>query len=106
MRWWCPILEHRRARCVTLVRVRRWAVLWAAAWLAAAPARAQDEVPFVTSPHPVAVAMLELARVQPDDLVLDLGSGDGRIVIAAASRFAARSFACRTCSRPICRWPA
>jgi len=90
MRWWCPILEHRRARCVTLVRVRRWAVLWAAAWLAAAPARAQDEVPFVTSPHPVTVAMLELARVQPDDLVLDLGSGDGRIVIAAASRFGAR----------------
>ena len=68
---------------------RRRALLLTAA-LALAAARAQDEVPFVTSPQPVTMAMLELARVQADDVVLDLGSGDGRIVIAAARQFGAR----------------
>ncbi len=35
--------------------------------------------------------MLELAEVGPDDVVYDLGSGDGRIVIAAAQKFGARA---------------
>ena len=51
---------------------------------------AQDEVPFVVTPDNVTLAMLELARVGPGDFVLDLGSGDGRIVIQAARRFGAR----------------
>ena len=51
--------------------------------------RAQDEVPFVVTPDNVTLAMLELARVGPQDFVLDLGSGDGRIVILAARRFGA-----------------
>jgi SAM-dependent methyltransferase len=51
---------------------------------------AQDEVPFVVTPDNVTLAMLELARVGPQDFVLDLGSGDGRIVIQAARRFGAR----------------
>lgn len=55
----------------------------------AAAATAQDEVPFVTTPEPVTVAMLELAKVGPRDHVIDLGSGDGRIVITAAKRFGA-----------------
>jgi SAM-dependent methyltransferase len=58
---------------------------------AAAPVQAQqDEVPFVVSPEPVTLAMLSIARVGPRDVVLDLGSGDGRIVITAARRFGAR----------------
>ena len=57
---------------------------------AAAVACAQDEVPFVVSPEPVTLAMLSIARVGPRDVVLDLGSGDGRIVITAARRFGAR----------------
>jgi SAM-dependent methyltransferase len=61
-----------------------------AALLALTAVHAQDEVPFVTSPQPVTMAMLELAGVRADDVVLDLGSGDGRIVIAAAQRFGAR----------------
>jgi SAM-dependent methyltransferase len=61
-----------------------------AALLAAAGARAQDEVPFVVSPEPVTLAVLSIARVGPRDIVLDLGSGDGRIVITAARRFGAR----------------
>jgi len=52
--------------------------------------RAQDEVPFVVTPDNVTLAMLELAQVVPQDFVLDLGSGDGRIVIQAARRFGAR----------------
>ena len=62
----------------------------ALALAAAASAVAQEEVPFITTPDHVTLAMLELARVGPDDFVLDLGSGDGRIVITAARRFGAR----------------
>jgi SAM-dependent methyltransferase len=52
-------------------------------------ATAQDEVPFVTTPDPVTLVMLQLAAVGPRDHVIDLGSGDGRIVITAAKRFGA-----------------
>jgi SAM-dependent methyltransferase len=48
------------------------------------------EVPFVRTPKKVVVRMLELADVGPDDLVYDLGSGDGRIPITAAQQFGAR----------------
>ena len=54
------------------------------------PAHAVEEVPFVTTPDNVTLAMLEMAHVGPRDYVIDLGSGDGRIVIVAASRFGAR----------------
>ncbi len=49
-----------------------------------------DEVPFVTTPDNVTIAMLEVAEVGKSDYVIDLGSGDGRIVITAARRFGAR----------------
>src|SRR5437762_3512450 len=42
------------------------------------------DVPYVQTPAPVVDAMLALAEVGPDDVVYDLGAGDGRIVIAAA----------------------
>ena len=48
-------------------------------------------VPFVPTPLEVAQKMLEIAKVQPDDVVYDLGSGDGRIVILAAQKFGARA---------------
>ena len=48
------------------------------------------EVPFVPTPVEVADRMLEMARVKPGDLVYDLGSGDGAIIIRAARRFGAR----------------
>jgi SAM-dependent methyltransferase len=64
--------------------------LCAAALLLAGAAQAQDEVPFVVTPDNVTLAMLQLAQVGPQDTVLDLGSGDGRIVINAARRFGAR----------------
>ncbi len=46
--------------------------------------------PFITTPGDVVERMLQLAGTQPGDLVVDLGSGDGRIVIAAAQKFGAR----------------
>jgi len=52
-------------------------------------AHAEGDVPFVVTPDNVTLAMLELAQVGPQDFVLDLGSGDGRIVILAARRFGA-----------------
>lgn len=46
--------------------------------------------PYVPTPQAVVDAMLELARVGPSDFVVDLGSGDGRIVLTAAQRYKAR----------------
>jgi SAM-dependent methyltransferase len=48
------------------------------------------DVHFATTPHKVVKEMLKLAEVKKDDVVYDLGSGDGRIVIAAARNFGAR----------------
>jgi len=46
--------------------------------------------PFITTPPEVVERMLQLAGTRADDLVVDLGSGDGRIVIIAAQKFGAR----------------
>lgn len=48
------------------------------------------EAPYVQTPASVVTAMLRLAAVGPADVVYDLGSGDGRVVIAAARDFGAR----------------
>lgn len=48
------------------------------------------DVPYVPTPPGVVTAMLGIAGVGPDDYVIDLGSGDGRIVIAAAKQHGAR----------------
>jgi SAM-dependent methyltransferase len=50
------------------------------------------DVPFVATPEVVVRRMLQLARVRPGEVLYDLGSGDGRIVIAAAKEFGARAF--------------
>jgi ribosomal protein L11 methylase PrmA len=56
---------------------------------AAAPQRTPDVI-FVPTPTAVVDAMLKLAKVTPSDVVYDLGSGDGRIPIAAAKAYGAR----------------
>jgi SAM-dependent methyltransferase len=62
----------------------------AASLLPALPAFAQEEeVPFITSPDNVTLEMLEAAKVRTGDHLIDLGSGDGRIVITAAKRYGA-----------------
>jgi cyclopropane fatty-acyl-phospholipid synthase-like methyltransferase len=50
----------------------------------------QEEIPFVPTPIEVIDKMLEMARVQKNDVVYDLGSGDGRVVIRAAKKYGAR----------------
>lgn len=64
-------------------------LLAVAAFLVPPPLQAQEEVPFVTTPDNVTLEMLRIAEVGPGDHVIDLGSGDGRIVILAARRFGA-----------------
>ena len=70
----------------------------ALAGLALAPAtilpafaqRPLPKVPYVTTPQDIVDRMLSMAKVGRDDVVYDLGCGDGRIVISAARRYGAR----------------
>jgi precorrin-6B methylase 2 len=62
----------------------------AAAALGASADENDWRVPFITTPGDVVERMLELAGTRAGDLVADLGSGDGRIVIAAARKYGAR----------------
>jgi tRNA A58 N-methylase Trm61 len=63
----------------------------------AAPATAQQtttplrepDVIYLPTPREAVIALLKLANVGPGDIVYDLGSGDGRVVIAAAKEFSA-----------------
>ena len=55
-----------------------------------ATAEFPEEIPFVPTPIEVIDKMLEMARVQKNDVVYDLGSGDGRVVIRAAKKYGAR----------------
>ncbi|MBL8384434.1 MAG: methyltransferase domain-containing protein [Burkholderiales bacterium] len=88
-------MDRNRAPCAA---ARRNFIAFSAGWLggAALPASAQNlayedlDTPFVTTPQNVVDAMLELAGVGAGDVLLDLGSGDGRIVITAAQRFGVR----------------
>ena len=52
----------------------------------------KDAGPYVPSPQSVVADMLRYADVGPDDFLIDLGSGDGRIVLTAAKVFGARGF--------------
>jgi hypothetical protein len=63
-------------------------------WARLTSSEASDSAPnlggFYPTPLAVAERMLQLAEVNPSDVVYDLGSGDGRIVILAATRYGAR----------------
>jgi hypothetical protein len=79
-------LRRRALRAVGAALVAAWPVL-----LRAQP----DEKPFspfITSPEVTVLRMLALAKVGRDDHVIDLGSGDGRIPIVAATKFGASGF--------------
>lgn len=79
-------------------RLRRaLAALLPAAWLVAAlfaagARAAEPSVPYVPTPQDVVERMLEMAKVGPGDYLIDLGSGDGRIVVTAARKHGARGF--------------
>ena len=55
------------------------------------PVYTAGEVPFVPTPPEVIDRMLELAEVKANDVVYDVGSGDGRIVIRAAKKYGVRA---------------
>jgi len=59
--------------------------------LSAQPLGPNEEIPFVPTPIEVIDRMLELAEVKKGDVVYDLGSGDGRIVIRAAKKYGVRA---------------
>src|SRR5690242_2372869 len=63
--------------------------------LVSAPVRGQEEpeleVPYVPTPQNVVDEMLKIAGVKKTDVVYDLGSGDGRIVVTAAKTYGARA---------------
>ena len=70
-----------------IVPVLAWASpLVTSAWAA------EPSVPYVPTPQEVVDRMLQIARVGPTDYVIDLGSGDGRIVVTAAKQYGARGF--------------
>src|SRR5712692_7459717 len=74
----------------------RWSIGIALA-MASLPASAQDPrytnklAPYVASPARVVDRMLELASVKPGETLYDLGCGDGRILIAAAEKYKAKT---------------
>jgi SAM-dependent methyltransferase len=49
------------------------------------------DVVYIPTPHDVVAKMLDLAKTRRDDVVYDLGCGDGRIVVAAARRYGCRA---------------
>ncbi len=55
-------------------------------------AAAQGTVPYVPTPQIVVDRMLQMAKITPQDYIIDLGSGDGRIVVTAAKNYGARGF--------------
>jgi cyclopropane fatty-acyl-phospholipid synthase-like methyltransferase len=55
------------------------------------PQLRQPDVVFVPTPQEVVDVMLEMANVTKNDVVYDLGSGDGRIPITAATKYGARA---------------
>jgi SAM-dependent methyltransferase len=83
-------------------RVSRWGALTVAVWLAATTAWAQTATPqapfepkvgqagkdvvWVPTPQALVDKMLDMAKVTPQDYLIDLGSGDGITVITAAKR--------------------
>ena len=74
------------------MRVFFFSILFCAAAALSAKSRAWDDgsTPFVVTPEAVVERMLYLAQPKAGERLVDLGSGDGRIVIEAAKRFGAR----------------
>lgn len=79
------------------MRNARKPIVLLAAVLLSIHASAQDmqkelDTPYVPTPQPVVDRMLGLAKVRSGDMLIDLGSGDGRMVITAATKYGARGF--------------
>jgi precorrin-6B methylase 2 len=82
-------MARRHLTAITLLLVAFAALPAARQQTATAPARTPDVIYVPTAPE-VVDAMLTLGSVGPNDIVYDLGSGDGRIPIAAVQKFHAK----------------
>jgi SAM-dependent methyltransferase len=74
-------------------RVLFFLILMVGFWMSLVAAYSEEpipEVPYVPTPEEVVMEMLKMAGVNQNDIVYDLGCGDGRIVITAAKVFGAR----------------
>jgi len=80
----------RREFCLTALAAAAAGPAWSQSYGTAKPVERTPDVIFVPTPPAVVDAMLQVAKVGPDDILYDLGSGDGRIPIAAAKRFGTR----------------
>jgi protein-L-isoaspartate O-methyltransferase len=90
-----------RPGALQAIRALGWALLFGAAAAGAAaqgagewaPRRGQPgkDVMWLPTSDELTSRLLEVARVGPEDLVYDLGAGDGKIAIAAAAKYGARS---------------
>jgi precorrin-6B methylase 2 len=80
-----------RARLATIALTTAAFITISASVLAERTETPALDVPYVPTPPEVVERMLDMAQVSPSDFVIDLGSGDGRIAIAAAKR-GARAF--------------
>ena len=94
-------MKHVRGFWFVIGTVLSGVSLVASGWLMAPTryARAQDTdwqskkiVPYVPTDQDVVEKMLELAEVKKGDVVYDLGSGDGRIVVTAAKKYGVKAF--------------
>ena len=77
--------------------MKSWKLIAGSALLGLVPLQlpAQEgagDVVYVPTPQIVVEEMLRMAKVGPKDFVIDVGSGDGRMVITAAKKFGARGF--------------
>ncbi|MBM4019607.1 MAG: class I SAM-dependent methyltransferase [Planctomycetes bacterium] len=79
------MFSRRRVRQAGL-----WAMVILGAWLAANGGERKPDVHYVPTPQEVVDAMLQTAGVGRDDIVYDLGCGDGRLVITAIEKFGAK----------------
>lgn len=81
-----PSRTFRRARLTTIALATAAFITLSDNMLAQPADRPLLDVPYVPTPPEVVERMLEMATLRRDDFVIDLGSGDGRIAIAAARK--------------------
>ena len=83
-----PIVETFRGRIAGLA----WLALACPCTAIAQGQEKELDTPYVPTPQAVVDKMLDMAQVKAGDMVIDLGSGDGRIMITAAQRHGAQGF--------------
>jgi SAM-dependent methyltransferase len=71
--------------------IQRQEIQWSQVAYAEQPERSPYIAPFVPTPQEVVERMLQLAELGKGDVLYDLGSGDGRVVVSAAARYGVKA---------------